>query len=292
MYAFREAVKGIIRTRNMTIISILTITIALIMFGVVGIITLCANGVINKIQRSEEVNVYLKDEMSDGDMLALDEAIESMLEVEYTRIISKEDAVKEFEKIFGGDLLLALQENPFPRSIVITMSKGYRMSNDFEKVAERIRLVDGVESVEYGKEWMSKLDIFFLIFIIIEVFLIAFIVSACILVISNTITLTVIARKEAIDIMRLVGATDGFIRRPFYFEGFLQGLFSGIIAFVIFYGIYLLIYYTFPDIEIYMYMWGITGVVYFSYPWIISLIIPVGGFLGLLGSYVAVRRAF
>ena len=292
MHAFREAVQGIIRTRNMTIISILTITIALIMFGVVGIITLCANGVINKIQRSEEVNVYLKDEMSDGDMLALDEAIESMREVESTRIISKEDAVKEFEKIFGGDLLLALQENPFPRSIVITMSKGYRMSNDFEKVAERIRLVDGVESVEYGKEWMSKLDIFFLIFIIVEAFLIAFIVSACILVISNTITLTVIARKEAIDIMRLVGATDGFIRRPFYFEGFLQGLFSGIIAFVIFYGIYLWIYYTFPDIEIYMYMLGITGVVYFSYPWIISLIIPVGGFLGLLGSYVAVRRAF
>ncbi len=292
MHAFREAVQGIIRTRNMTIISILTITIALIMFGVVGIITLCANGVINKIQRSEEVNVYLKDEMSDGDMLALDEAIESMREVESTRIISKEDAVKEFEKIFGGDLLLALQENPFPRSIVITMSKGYRMANDFEKVAERIRLVDGVESVEYGKEWMSKLDIFFLIFIIVEAFLIAFIVSACILVISNTITLTVIARKEAIDIMRLVGATDGFIRRPFYFEGFLQGLFSGIIAFVIFYGIYLWIYYTFPDIEIYMYMLGITGVVYFSYPWIISLIIPIGGFLGLLGSYVAVRRAF
>ena len=65
-----------------------------------------------------------------------------------------------------------------------------------------------------------------------------------------------------------------------------------VIVSIIFYGIYLWIYYTFPDIEIYMYMLGITGVVYFSYPWIISLIIPVGGFLGLLGSYVAVRRAF
>jgi len=292
LYAFREAIKSIIRTRNMMLISILTITIALIMFVIVGIITLWTNGVVNKIQRGEEANVYLKDEMSDGDMLALDETIESMNEVEYTRIISKEDAAKEFEKTFGGNLLSALQNNPFPRSIVITMSKGHRMSSDFEKVAERIRLVDGVESVEYGKEWISKLDIFFLIFAIIETFLITFIVSACILVISNTITLTVISRKEAIEVMQLVGATDGFIRRPLYFEGFLQGLVSGIIAFVIFYGIYLWIHHTFPDIEIYLYMFGMTGVWYFSYPLVISLIIPVGGFLGLLGSYVAVRRAF
>lgn len=292
MYAFREAIQGIIRTRNMTFISILTITMVLIMFGIVGIITLCANGLVNKIQKSEEVNVYLKNEMSDGDMLALDETIELMSEVESTRIISKEDAVKEFEKIFGGDLLLALEGNPLPRSIVVTMAKGHLMSSDFEKIAERIKSVDGVESVEYGKEWMSKLDFFFLIFIIAEAFFIALIVSACILVISNTITLTVIARKEAIEIMQLVGATDGFIRRPFYFEGFLQGLVSGIVAFVIFYGIYLWTHHAFPDIEVYMYMFGVMEKRYFSYPLVIGLIIPVGGFLGLLGSYMAVRRAF
>ena len=292
MYALREAVQGIVRTRNMSLISTVTISVALIMFGIVVIITLYANGVVNKVQKSEEINVYLKDVMTDAEMLALDETIESMSEVESTRIISKEDAAKEFEKMFGSDLLLSLKENPLPRSIVITMAEGHRMSNDMEKLAQRIKSADNVESVEYGKELMSKLDIFFLIFIIVEAILIAFILAACILVISNTITLTLIARREAIEIMRLVGATDSFISKPFYIEGLLQGLVSGILTFLILYGIYVWVQYAIPDIYVYTYMFGIMEVKYFTYPSLVALIIPVGGFLGLLGSYVAVRRAF
>ena len=292
MYALREAVQGIVRTRNMSLISIVTISVALIMFGIVGIITLCANSVVNKVQKSEEINVYLKDEMTDAEMLALDETIESMSEVESTRIMSKEDAAKEFEKMFGSDLLLSLKENPLPRSIVITMAEGHRMSNDMEKIAQRITSADNVESVEYGKVLMSKLDIFFLFFIIVETILIAFVLAACILVISNTITLTLIARREAIEIMKLVGATDSFIRKPFYIEGLLQGLISGILTFLILYGMYVWIRYAIPDINVYTYMFGIEEVKYFTYPWFVALIIPVGGFLGVLGSYVAVRRAF
>jgi len=276
----------------MSLISIVTISVALIMFGIVSIITLYANGVVNKVQKSEEINVYLKDEMTDAEMLALDETIESMSEVESTRIISKEDAAKEFEEMFGSDLLLSLKENPLPRSIVITMAEGHRMSSEMEKLAQRIRSVDNVESVEYGKELMSKLDIFFLIFIIVEAILIAFVLAACILVISNTITLTLIARREAIEIMRLVGATDSFIRKPFYIEGLLQGLISGILAFLIFYGIYLWVQYAIPDINVYTYMFGIKEIKYLTYPWLVALIIPAGGFLGVLGSYLAVRRAF
>ena len=291
MYALREAVQGMVRTRYMTLISILTITVALFLFSIVGIITMGANNLVNKIQKSEKLNVYLKDEMSDGDMLALDETIVSMNEVESTRIVSKEDAVKEFEKIFGSDLLLALEKNPLPRSIVVTMSKGHRTSSDYEKLTERIRASDGVESVEFGSEWVSKLDIFFIIFVIVEGILIALAVTACILVISNTITMTLIARKEAIEIMRLVGATDSFIREPFYIEGMIQGLISGIVAFIIFYGIYLWLQFAVPEIDVFMYMFRIKEMQNLSYPLILGLIIPVGGFLGLLGSYVAVRRA-
>ena len=292
MYALREAVQGMVRTSYMSLISILTITLALILIGIVSIITFYANGVVNKVRGSEEINIYLKDEISDGDMLALDETIASMSEVESTRIVSKEDAAKEFEKIFGSDLLSALDENPLPRSIVVTMSKGYHMSSDLERFKERLKTVDAIESVEYGKEWISKLDFFFLIFIIVEVIIFTIIVTACILVISNTITLTVIARKEAIEIMKLVGATTSFIRRPFYFEGFIQGLISGIVAFALFYGSYLWLHHVFPDIDVYKYMFGINELQYFSYPLIIGIIIPLGGFLGIFGSFVAVRRAF
>ncbi len=292
MYALREALQGMTRTRYMTLISILTITVALILVGIVVLITFYSNAVVNKIRESEEVNIYLKDEMSDGDMLALDETLALMREVESTRIISKEDAAKEFEKMFGGDLLPALDENPLPRSIVVTMEEGHRMSSDLERFAERVRTVETVESVEYGKEWISRLDIFFIIFVLVEAILFTIIVTACILVISNTITLTVIARKEAIEIMKLVGATTAFIRRPFYFEGLIQGFVSGISAFLIFYAVHLWLNHVFPDIKVYLYMFGIIESDYLSYPLILGFIIPVGGFLGLLGSFVAVRRAF
>ena len=126
MYVAKEAIQGMVRTRYMSLISILTITVTLIMFSVVSFITVGANSIVDKIQRSEEVNVYLNDDISDSDMLALDETIRLMREVDSTRIISKEDAVKEFENMFGDDLLTALDENPLPRSIVVTMSKVYR----------------------------------------------------------------------------------------------------------------------------------------------------------------------
>lgn len=291
MYAVRDAIQGMWRTRYMAVISILTITIALVLLGIVGIVTIVANGLVSKVQKSEEVIVYLKDDMPDGDMLALDETIASMRQVESTRIISKEEAAREFKEMFGSDLLVALEENPLPRSIVVVIAEGYRSSPYMDTLSHRISTVQGVESVEYGREWMSKVDIFFLVFMIVESIIIALIITAGILIISNTITLTLLARREAIEIMRLVGATERFIRRPFYIEGFFQGIISGISAFLIFLGIYLWASYAVPDLDVYLYLFRIQSIQTVAFPWILGTIIPIGGFLGLLGSYVAVRRA-
>ncbi|MFC1694452.1 cell division protein FtsX, partial [Candidatus Latescibacterota bacterium] len=285
MNSFSEAIKGMLGARYMTLISIVTIAVTLIGFGVFGIVTVFAHKLVYQVKKSEEINVYLKETMSDEDMLALDAAIRSMKEIMSTRIISKEDAAEEFKNIFGGNLLTAIDENPLPRTIVVIMAERYRMSDDMETVADRIVKVEGVESVEYGKEWMSKMDIFFMIFLAIETVLTVLIVTACILVISNTISLTVLARRETIEIMRLVGATDSFIRRPFYVEGLLQGLISGIISFGVIYGAFFWTLNSFPDLDAYLYMFRITGFPALSYVWVIALIIPFGGLMGLF-SYV------
>ncbi len=261
------------------------------MLGFVAIATISANGIVKKVQRSEEINVYLRDEMSDGEMLALNETIRSRQEVESTRIISKEDAAKEFSEMFGNDLIESLSKNPLPRSIVIKMAEGYRTSDSMEGLSDSIRQADNVESVEYGRELMSKLDIFFLIFIIIESVIIAVVLGACILIISNTISLTLMVRKEAIEIMRLVGATENFIREPFYIEGIIQGLVSGCLTFLFLYGINIWVRYAITEINLYSYMFGIDAFKTMPFQHVIALIIPAGAFLGFLGSYLAVRRA-
>ena len=99
MYAIKEAIKGLAHTRSMAVVSIITITVALVILGILGIITLYGHGFVNSLIKSEEINVFLKDEMSDADMLALDATLISMSEIESTRIMTKEDAAKELENL-------------------------------------------------------------------------------------------------------------------------------------------------------------------------------------------------
>ena len=292
MYALKEAVSGMVRTPYMTILSIVTIMVTLTVLGVFSVVTVLGNQFINKIRKSEEINVYLGDDLSDEDMLALDAVIRSMEEVESTRIMSKEDAAREFEKMFGENLLDAINENPLPRTIVIRMADGHRMSADLEAVASRVGKAKGVESVEYGHEWMSRLDVLFVFFLIGETVLIVLTVGACVLVISNTISLTVLARREPIEIMRLVGATDSFIRRPFYYEGFLQGLIAGAMSSAVLFYAYRWAESFSPRLDAYLYMFVSPKLLLVSPEWYIFFLVPVGGLTGLFGSFVAVRRVF
>lgn len=277
------------KTRAMTFISIATITVALIILGMLGVLTLFGHTFVDSIMKSEELNVYVNDSLSDADLLALDAAINDMPEVESTRIMTKDDAARELEKIFNEDLLTGLGTNPLPRSIIVTMAQGYRMSEDLERVAARVRGCDGIESVDYGREWMSRMDIIFLVFLLVEVVLFTIISSACLLIISNTISLTVLARRETIEIMRLVGATESFIRRPFYYEGFIQGFLSGVIAFGLLYGAYFWIRHIVPNLDLYFFIFKIHGFSLMSHKFVIGSIIPVGAVMGIIGSFFAVR---
>ena len=103
--------------------------------------------------------------------------------------------------------------------------------------------------------------------------------------------MTVFARSETIDIMRLVGATDSFIRRPFYFEGFIQGILSGFLAFLLLFGVFEWIRYAVPDLQVYLFMFGIHDFILLSHRYSMALLIPAGALMGIIGSAVAVRRA-
>jgi len=290
MRTLREACKGIGRKPGRTALSVFGISMALVMFGVLGIITLGAHTFIDKLRKSEEISVYIADAATDAEMLTLDESIASMPGVESTRIVSKENAAQEFERIFGKNLLSTLEENPLPRSIVVIMAPKYRTAADFSIIASRIERLNGVESIEYGREWIKKMDTFFLLFIIGEIALIVLVSIAGILVVSGSIGLTVVARRGEIEVMRLVGATERFIRRPFYLEGVFQGLAAGIFAFCALYGTYLWVLGSVSDLEVYLRILGFRKDEFVSGGQYLAGIIPAGLLLGLLGSYIAVRR--
>ncbi len=290
MRALTDACKGIARKPGRTFLSVAGITVALVMFGVLGSITFCAHGFIEKLRKSEELTIYILDSLPDADMLALDASIAVAKEVESTRIVTKENAAREFEQLFGKNLLSAIEENPLPRSIVVTMAKGHRSAGEFQRLASRAEAMNGVESVEYGREWMSRLDTFFFVFFIGEILLVLMVGVSGILIISNSIGITVVARRGEIDVMRLVGATESYIRRPFYFEGILQGFAAGILAFCVLYGIYIWLLGSVPDLDVYLHIFGFRKEDFLSGGQYIALIIPIGMVLGLVGSSMALRR--
>lgn len=289
MYSLKEALSGILRTPLMTSLSVFSITVVMVIFVFFGILIFIGQGVVEKIQENAEINIYITDSLPNEDMLALDSTISSMKEVKSTRIISKAEAAVEFEKLFGKDLLSVSKENPLPRSIVVSMKDDFKMSTDIENVVLRLRGVSGIESVEYGKEWLSGMDTFLIIFLFISSIIIAFMTIACFLIIANTISLTILARKENIEIMRLVGATDSFISLPYFIEGIFQGFIAGLITFLIYFSLISWLESNYSLFRSYMLI-NLSDLNLFEYKYYALALIPLGSFLGLMGSYIGVKR--
>lgn len=291
MSAFHEAMQNIRRRRGRTVLSVLAITLAMVLLGVFGILTAYAQGFVEKLRESEEISIYLQDSVSDADMLALDASVTALSGVASTRIVSKEEAAAEFEKLFGSHLLTSLEENPLPRSIVVSMDSKHRTSADFERIGRRIENLAGVESVEYGREWMANMDRVLSFFYVIEGILLFLVGIAGVLITSNSIGMTVVVRREAIEIMRLVGATEGFIRRPFYFEGLIQGLLAGALAFLLLFAPWLWLQYSVSSLDIHLRVIGLSRGAFDSGIWYLLVLVPSGALLGWIGSRLALRRA-
>jgi cell division transport system permease protein len=283
--------EGLVRFPGRTAASVLAISMALILFGVFGTIAVYTHGLIDLLRGNEEISVYLKDELSDAGMLEIDSAVAKLPGVESTRVVSKEDAAAEFERMFGDNLLSALDENPLPRSLIVTVAPEFRNAAGFEKVGRPIELMRGVESVEFGREWLGKMDFVFFVILILEIVLGVLVGIAGVIIIANTVGMHAASRREAIEIMRLVGATERFIRRPFYLEGAFKGLLAGIIAYSALCGPYIWVRYSLPDFELYLHTFGISKEIIETAGIYLAILIPTGGLFGLLGSHAAIRRS-
>ncbi len=290
MRSLSEAFTAIVRFPGRTLVSVLAITMALVLFGAFGLLAYYSHTIMDLLRKNEEISVYIEDRLSDADMLALDASISPLPEVESTRIVSREDAAGEFERMFGENLLSTLEENPLPRSIVVVVGDGYRNAISFQQIGKKLEAMNGVESVEYGREWMAKMDFVLMIILGVEVTLGVLVGIAGIIIISSSIGTNVAIRREAIEIMRLVGATEGFIRRPFYMEGFIQGASAGIVAYAVLVGPIFWANRSVPDFEVYLHTFGISAELLMRASCFLGSLIPAGALLGLFGSHLAVRR--
>ena len=228
-YYFKEALKSMKRNGLMTLASISTVALSLFMLGVFlcGVINL--NNMASSLENQVQLSIYLKDGLTTEQIMSVGKQIKAIPNLKKLEFVNKEQAMKEFKERLGDQqqLVNALGGvNPLPNSYVLTFDN----PSDVKATAKLATTFQGVESTHSGQDIVEELFRITQVIRIGGIVLIAFLAAATLFIISNTIRLTVFARRKEIAIMKYVGATNGFIRWPFLIEGMLLGLIGAIIA--------------------------------------------------------------
>jgi len=249
LFSINEGLKGFIKARLATTLSVSSITLTIFLTGLFVIFTINLQSWLGFLREKIEVELFIEIGSTNKEIEELKSQIkqlESVGEIEY---ISQDDAAGRFQEEFGQNVYEILDFNPFPPSIIIHIKEGYQTPTAINDLKNRLELLANVDEVLYKKPLLEKIDKYIQIVFIMAVLIGIVIFIIAVGLIFNTIRLTIYARKEMIHIMRLVGATEGFIRKPFLIEGVLQGFLGGSLASVaIYYGIKLVQIYIYPYI--------------------------------------------
>lgn len=231
----RDGFRNLFRNGLMTLVSIFTMTLTLIMIGSFVLIWTNINEATRNIEQTFQVRVLIDRIATAEEEATLKTQIQGLEHVTDVVYRSKDEELEHYKKTITSDFdVIEGDKNPLNNVYVVSVDKG----ENLDKVAQDIRKLAKVEAANYGSTDVETiLGNINAVRIVLAVLASIFVVFAVLLV-SNTIRLTILARRTEIEIMRLVGATKRYIRAPFKFEGAYIGLISGLLAFGALYGIY------------------------------------------------------
>lgn len=293
-YFFSETFTSLKRNFIMGFTAITTVAITLFMVGFFAIIVYDVQGVIRSIKSQVELAVYLDDNISTDLKNYIESEVASWEETEKVIYISKDQALERFkEENEGSEILKEIQGNPLPASFEITLNNPERI----DQVALRFydkdgNYIEGVNDVIYGREYVNTLFSITAIVGSIAFIIIIVLLLATIVLIFNTIRLSIYARRKEIEVMKLVGATNWFVRIPFLFEGFFEGFTGSVISVILLYflGNFLLIRgeRVIAD-TMHIKELAIVGSVNIEF-YVYAATVILGGLIGIISSGIALRR--
>jgi len=222
---FQRAIKDILENRFLNLIAVLTIALSILIASSFALFFVNAGNVINLWQKGIRMMIYLKPDTTEAARMDTKFRLQSIAGVEEANFISKNEAMQRLKQQMQhhSALLENLHENPLPDAFEITLRPEARNSDELRFVAERIQTLPGVAEVEYGQQWIQRFTSVINLFSLAGYAIGGLFFMATVFIVANTIRLVLYSRRDEIEIMRLVGATDRFIRIPFYLEGMIQG---------------------------------------------------------------------
>ncbi len=280
----RDSFTSIWRNRWMSLASVGAVTVTLLLVGVFVALILNVNKISSDFEKDVEVKVLIDTTMKETKALALAQKVKKLPDVAEVRYSSKEDELQKVVADFGEDLSLVDQENPLHNVLYVKATEPQKTAD----VARQIDALKGTSEVLYGK---GKIDKFFQMVdttrTIGLVFIVALVLMAVFLI-SNTIKLTIAARQHEIEIMKLVGATNNYVRVPFMLEGMWLGLFGAVLPIIAVAAGYMSLYERLSPIvqnEVFSFLEPTNFLLRLS-----IILLAMGVVIGIFGSAMSIRK--
>jgi len=239
----REALLAFRRAPLLSTLSVTTIAFSLFVVGLFGLVAVNLQQALRDVAERVEIVAYLLPGAPIETITLAQKDIEAFPEVQAASYVSEDQALQRArtELVEFRDVLQELERNPLPASIEVKLKPRFRDVDHVNDVAERLRGFGFVDDVRFGRDWVEKLDRLRQIAAAVGLVVGAAFATVAIIIIGTTIRMAVLQRSREIAIMRLVGATNGFVRRPFLLQGALKGMLGGLAAVALSYGAYALI---------------------------------------------------
>jgi len=281
LYLVSEGIRSLWRTKTTALATISAIGIAASFVVFSAVVGENISGIIQIARGQYEFQVFFSEDVDNIRAAELVDQIGAIEGIKFASLITKEEAADIFQREFGENIFDLLEENPLPPGSVLKLQQPKDGRIDVNPIIKQIELVEGVDEVRYQGRLISLIERYYEGFFAAVTALAAAILFGTVILISNTIRLSIYARRDLIRILKLVGATDRFVRFPFMIEGILEGFFGSLIAATVSYSFVEGSNYFLSLFTQYRLVWQFQ---------IVALLVGVIVFFSFVGSMRAVRK--
>lgn len=288
-YFFVRALSNLKQNLFITLLTVGTISLALLIISLFLLVYVNLESLAETWSEKVQITAYFEQELSPQMISSLKGSVTALRGTEKAVYVAKDEALKRFRARLKGQtsLLEGITSDVLPASLEITLKKDSRTSEAVEVYVARLRKISGITEVQFGEEWVKRFNTFMNFIRLVGALLGGFLVLAVVFIVSNTIKLTIYARREELEVLGLVGATRFFIKAPFLIEGILQGAVGALLALVVLTGCYFVFLHNAGNFIAFN---PVTSGLAFLPPGYFLGIFLGGVVLGFLGSSTSLRR--
>jgi len=288
-YFVRQAMANVFDNRLVHLVGVGTMAIAFLIFDAFILIFVNLNHLTEERGRSLTMSIYFKGAPGGIVLEGIKKELLHFPGVTIKRFISKDDAMESVRRQLGdkAGLLDGLKENPLPASLEIILSRDKSGNSLPHQLKSRLERIDSVDEVQYSEEWIKRFQAIMEAIKLIGIVFGGLLFLAALFIITNTIKLTIYSRKDEIEILKLVGATNRFVKIPFLIEGSFQGFLGGSVALIILFLVYIALI-TRVDLRI-----GFASLdIIFLSPQFSLFLLLMSIIIGFIGSAISLGRFF